>query len=189
MYIGESSLKDWGWGIKWFQVYFIENEGMAFGWALPGEQGKIVLSLFRILASIFIAIYIYRISKKPVKFGFILSLSLIFAGAVGNIFDSAFYGLIFSETGYSSNMVAEMFPQEGGYAGFLHEHVVDMLYFPMIDGTLPDWFPFWGGDEFIFFRPIFNIADSAITIGVFIVLIFQKRFFAHERAIAEEAKA
>lgn len=186
MYIGESSFRDWGWSFEWFQVYFIENKGMAFGWALPGESGKIFLSIFRIIASIIITIYIIRVSKKKIHPGFLFSMSLILAGAVGNIIDSAFYGLIFSESGYAPNTVAEIFPAEGGYAGFLHGKVVDMLYFPLIEGTFPDWMPFWGGEDFIFFRPIFNIADSAITIGVFIILIFQKRFFAHEKKAEKE---
>ncbi len=178
MYIGESSFKDWSWGMEWFQIYFTENPGMAFGWALPGEQGKMFLSIFRIIAIIVIGIYIYKLASKKAHSGLILSMSLILAGAIGNIIDSMFYGIIFNHSGYTANDVATAFSSEGGYASFLHGKVVDMLYFPLINGNYPDWFPYIGGKDFQFFRPIFNIADSAITIGVSIILVFQKRFFA-----------
>ncbi|TVQ93302.1 MAG: lipoprotein signal peptidase [Bacteroidetes bacterium] len=160
---------------NWFNIYFIENEGMAFGMQFSGEYGKLILSLFRIVAVIFIGWYIHRLIFLKAHKGLILSISLIFAGALGNIIDSAFYGMIFSESYFSQT--AEFLPEGGGYAPFLHGRVVDMLYFPIIRGYFPEWFPFWGGQNFIFFRPVFNIADSAITIGVFILLIFQKRFF------------
>jgi signal peptidase II len=164
---------------EWFIIYFIENKGMAFGLEFAGENGKLILSLFRIVAVVFIGWYIHKLIKQGAKAGLIICISLIMAGALGNIIDSAFYGMIFSESGFGQ--VAQFLPEGGGYASFLHGKVVDMLYFPIIKGNFPQWFPFWGGQEFIFFRPVFNIADSSITIGVFILLIFQKRFFEFEK--------
>ncbi|MFN2395870.1 MAG: lipoprotein signal peptidase [Bacteroidales bacterium] len=160
---------------NWFNIYFIENEGMAFGMQFSGEYGKLILSIFRIIAVIFIGWYIHKLILQKAHHGLIVSVSLIMAGAMGNIIDSAFYGLIFSESYFSQT--AELMPETGGYATFLHGRVVDMLYFPIIRGNFPDWFPFRGGQEFIFFRPVFNLADSAITIGVLILLVFQKKFF------------
>jgi len=167
----------------WFQIKFIENDGMAFGFDFPGEYGKLVLSVFRLAASVAIIFYIRHLINIKANTGLILSVSLILAGAIGNIIDSAFYGMIFSESYYHPSdpaAIAVLFPEGGGYAGFLHGNVVDMFYFPMFKGVYPEWIPFKGGDSFEFFRPVFNIADSAITCGVFIILIFQKRFFAHE---------
>lgn len=160
---------------NWFNIYFIENEGMAFGMQFSGEYGKLILSIFRIIAVIFIGWYIARLVNQKVHKGLIVSVSLIMAGAVGNIIDSAFYGLLFSESYFSQS--AQFLPEGGGYASFLHGRVVDMLYFPIIRGNFPGWFPLWGDQEFIFFRPVFNVADSAITTGVIILLIFQKKFF------------
>jgi signal peptidase II len=160
---------------NWFILHFTENEGMAFGITFGGDMGKLLLSIFRIIAVIVIAIYIYRLRQKSTHPGLIVSFSLIMAGALGNIIDSAFYGLIFSESSYHT--VATMFPPEGGYNSFLHGKVVDMLYFPVIQTTWPSWFPLWGGEELQFFRPVFNIADSSITTGVFMLLLFQKKFF------------
>lgn len=159
----------------WFFIHFIENPGMAFGLEFGGDWGKLALSLFRIGAIIMIGIFLYKLIKKNAPSGLIISIALILAGAFGNIIDSAFYGIIFSESSYFET--ASMFPTEGGYASFLHGKVVDMLYFPLFDGHFPDWLPIWGGEYFQFFRPIFNIADSAISIGVFIILLNQKRFF------------
>jgi signal peptidase II len=159
----------------WFILHFTENEGMAFGMKFGGEFGKITLSIFRILAVIAISWYLVRMTRRNEPFCFVLSISLILAGALGNIIDSAFYGMIFSESTFHE--VARFMPPEGGYSSFLHGKVVDMFYFPIIKGYYPDWMPFWGGNEFIFFRPVFNIADSAITVGVAILIIFQKRFF------------
>ncbi|MDD3101392.1 MAG: lipoprotein signal peptidase, partial [Bacteroidales bacterium] len=154
---------------NWFQIYFVENEGMAFGMVFGGETGKLILSLFRIALSIFIMWYIVRLLKKPdTPMGVLVGLALVFVGAVGNIIDCAFYGLLFSESGLTQ--VARMFPPEGGYASFLHGKVVDMLYFPFIDTVLPDNFPIWGGRRFVFFQFIFNIADSAITCGALYLL-------------------
>jgi signal peptidase II len=161
---------------NWFILHFTENEGMAFGYTFGGTWGKLILSIFRIIAVIVIGIYIYRLQKKSPHPGLIFSFSLIMAGALGNILDSAFYGLIFNESSFHS--VATLFPPGGGYSSFLHGKVVDMLYFPVIDTNLPNWFPVWGGEHFTFFRPVFNIADSSITSGVLLLLIFQKKFFA-----------
>lgn len=159
---------------NWFIIHFIENNGMAFGMEIAGKFGKIILSLSRIAAVVGIGWYLVYLIKQKVSTGFIITISLIMAGALGNIIDSAFYGMIFSNSYYH---VAGMFPPEGGYSSFLHGAVVDMFYFPVLKGTFPDWIPFRGGDNFIFFRPVFNIADSSITIGVALILIFQKRFF------------
>ncbi|MCU7548453.1 lipoprotein signal peptidase [Chitinophagaceae bacterium LB-8] len=164
-------------GLSWFKLYFIENEGMAWGWKFGGEWGKALLTLFRLAAVIFGSWYLGRIVKQKYSKGFIICAALIYAGALGNLIDSMFYGMIFENSTYS--YVAKMFPKEG-YAGFLHGHVVDMLYFPIIHSTYPDWIPFIGGKEFEFFSPIFNIADASISIGVIILLLFQKRFFKKE---------
>jgi signal peptidase II len=160
-------------GMPWAKLYFIENEGMAWGWKFGGEWGKMLLTLFRLAAVIFGTWYLGKIVKQNYSRGFIICASLIYAGALGNLIDSMFYGLIFSASDY--NTVATMFPEKG-YAGFLHGHVVDMLYFPMIRSTYPQWLPFVGGKEFEFFSPIFNVADAAISVGVITLLIFQKRF-------------
>ncbi len=156
----------------WFIIHFTENNGMAYGIELGGNWGKLALSLFRIVAISTIGVYLYTISKisdKPL--GYIISVSLVFAGAMGNILDSAFYGLMFSESYYQ---IAQFMPDTGGYAGFLHGKVVDMLYFPLIEGHFPEWIPLWGKDHFIFFRPVFNIADSSISVGIGLVLLFYK---------------
>ena len=163
---------------EWFIIHFTENNGMAFGMELlQGPTGKLFLSLFRIVAVAGIGIYLYTLIKRKTNSKLITSMSLIFAGAMGNIIDSIFYGRIFSSSEYQ---VAKLFPAEGGYAKLLHGKVVDMFYFPIIEGHFPQWFPFWKGEDFIFFRPVFNIADSAITIGVFIILVFQSSIF-HEK--------
>jgi signal peptidase II len=159
----------------WFLLHFTENEGMAFGMQIGGEFGKLILSIFRIIAVAAIGYYLYRLVGKKAHFGLVFSITLILAGALGNIIDSAFYGLVFSQSSYHT--VATFLPEGGGYSSFLHGKVVDMLYFPLISGHFPDWLPIWGGQDFIFFRPVFNIADSSITVGVFLLLICQRRFF------------
>jgi signal peptidase II len=161
------------------QIYFVENEGMAWGKKFGGYWGKMALTLFRLVAVIFGVFYIQSIIKKKYHKGFIICAALIFAGALGNLIDSMFYGLIFEES--AVDHVAKIFPAHG-YAGFLHGSVVDMLYFPLIRSHYPSWFPFIGGDDFEFFSPVFNIADASISVGVIAILLFQKRFFQKEPA-------
>jgi len=156
-------------------IYFVENPGMAFGLEFGGIWGKIALTLFRLVASGFIIFYIRKLIKKNAPLDVIIGLSVILAGAMGNIIDSAFYGIIFGPSTFGS--VAEVFPEGGGYAPFLQGHVVDMIYCPIFRGDFPSWFPIWGGEPFTFFKPIFNIADSAITIGVLYLIFFQRKFF------------
>lgn len=168
-------------GLSWFRLYFIENEGMAWGWKFGGEWGKMLLTLFRLLAVGFGTWYIAKIVRERYTTGFIVCAALIYAGALGNLIDSLFYGLLFSQTTYTQ--IAEALPPGGGYAGFLHGHVVDMLYFPIIQTTMPNWVPFIGGKPFEFFSPIFNIADASISIGVLVLLAFQKKFFHKEEAV------
>jgi signal peptidase II len=158
----------------WFLIHFVENNGMAFGFEFGGNYGKIFLSLFRVVAVFAIGWYILKLVKKDIPMGFIACVSLIFAGAIGNIIDSAFYGLIFSD---SYGQVAQLFPEGGGYATFLHGRVVDMFYFPLISGIYPKWVPLLGGSDFQFFRPVFNVADSAISVGIFAIIIFYRKQF------------
>jgi signal peptidase II len=162
----------------WFLIHFTENNGMAFGLEFGGSFGKLFLSLFRIILVGGIGWYLHHLVKTKAHPGMITCFALIFAGAIGNIIDSAFYGLIFSD---SEMGLAKLFPPEGGYGTFLHGKVVDMLYFPLIEGHFPQWFPIWGGEDFLFFRPIFNIADSSISIGVIALLIFQSKFHPKEK--------
>ncbi len=161
-------------GLPWFELYFIENKGMAWGLEFGGSWGKTVLTLFRLVAVIFGTWYLGRIVKQEYTKGFIICAALIYAGALGNLIDSMFYGLMFGETTYQT--VAEVFPAGGGYAGFLHGHVVDMLHFPLIRSTWPSWMPVVGGENFEFFSPIFNIADASISAGVLTLLVFQRKF-------------
>lgn len=173
MYLGEE-IKIAG---NWFIIHFTENNGMAFGMEFAGEYGKLFLTLFRIIAIGGIGWYLWDLTKKKAHPGYIAAIALIFAGATGNLIDSCFYGLLFNE---SFSEVAMLFPAQGGYAPLFYGRVVDMLYFPIIEGHFPDWFPIWGGEEFMFFRPVFNVADSAITIGVIMILLFQNKFFKEE---------
>jgi signal peptidase II len=170
-------------GFKWAQLYFIENEGMAWGWKWGGNWGKMALTLFRLAAVIFGTWYLVRIVRHHYSRGFIICAALIYAGALGNLLDSMFYGMIFDK-GMMFDATSQQYiyysgvahlTTHGGYQSFLHGNVVDMLYFPIIHSTLPSWFPFVGGKEFEFFSPIFNIADASISIGVITLLLFQKR--------------
>lgn len=167
----------------WCILHFTENPGMAFGFEFGGEAGKLTLSIFRILACIGGAWYVAHIVKQKEHKGFIFSVSLILAGAIGNILDSAFYGLIFDRGTALDLQFQEYLPYDGiaklngaGYASAMYGCVVDMFYFPLISGHFPDWFPIWGGEDFQFFRPIFNFADAAISGGVITIILFQKRF-------------
>jgi signal peptidase II len=147
---------------------------MAFGMEMGGKPGKLILSIFRIIAIIGIGYFLYSLIKKETYAGLVLAVSAILAGAMGNMIDSAFYGMIFSE---SYHVPAVMFPEGGGYSSFLHGRVVDMFYFPIINTHWPDWSPLRPGESLIFFRPVFNIADSAITCGVVSIILFQKKMF------------
>ena len=159
--------------LEWFRITFIENPGMAFGMQFGGDWGKYLLSILRIIAICGIAWYLYKLVNENTEKGVIMSVALVLAGAIGNMIDSAFYGMIFSS---SEGQIATLF--EGGYAGFLQGRVVDMFYFPIIEnGRFPDWVPIWGGDTFTFFKYVFNIADAAISIGVVNLLIFHRSFF------------
>jgi signal peptidase II len=170
-------------GQKWAQLYFIENPGMAWGMELGGNWGKLILTLFRLVAVTFGSWYLVKIVREKHSTGFIVCASLIYAGALGNLIDSMFYGMIFSESSYLQ--VAKMFPPQGGYGGFLHGKVVDMLYFPIIHSNFPKWLPFIGGKEFEFFSPIFNIADASISVGVLTLLVFQKRFMHRDERVTQ----
>lgn len=156
-------------------LLFVENKGMAFGLEFGGEVGKLLLTLFRIVAVIVIGHILRQMILHRRDHWMIVSLSLIFAGALGNIIDSAFYGLIFEESNQKTLNVAQLFPPDGGYAPLLHGAVVDMFHFPLWDGRFPDWFPIWGGQPFQFFRPVFNIADAAISVGVALMILMQRK--------------
>ena len=170
-------------GQKWALIHFVENDGMAFGITLGVKYGKLILSLFRITAVGFLIYYIRLLLRSEVSFNLLFSFALILAGALGNIFDSAFYGLIFSASFHGE--VSQLFPQEGGYAPFLYGKVVDMLYFPIfrLTGYYPSWLPFIGDNyySFEFFKPVFNIADVSITTGVMNILLFQRDFFSSQK--------
>lgn len=165
---------------SWFHIHFIENPGMAFGMEWGGNTGKLTLSIFRLVAIVAIFIWLKRSLERGATKMQLTSIALILAGAAGNMIDSAFYGLIF-DSGLTYNSEIENWVAYGGisqfgggYTGFLQGNVVDMLSFPLFSGTFPDWFPIWGGEDFKFFRPIFNLADSAISIGVALLIIFQR---------------
>lgn len=173
---------------NWFQLYFVENPGMAYGWKFGGNLGKMTLTIFRIGAVIFGTWYLAKILREKYKSGFIICAGMIYAGALGNLIDSCFYGMVFDKGMVFNDVIGDyigysglaMFSSEG-YASFLHGNVVDMLYFPIIQGNFPNWVPIWGGEEFEFFRPIFNIADASITTGILIILVFQKRLLPHHK--------
>lgn len=159
---------------NWFIIHFTENNGMAFGLEIGGKNGKAMLTLFRIVVVSIGVKYLYSLDLKAVSSGAKIAFGLILGGAVGNIIDSTFYGLIFED---SYNNISDLFSKTGGYAPLLHGKVVDMFYFPLINSHFPQWIPFFGGDHFIFFRPVFNIADAGISIGVFMILFFYKKQF------------
>jgi signal peptidase II len=171
-FLGDS-IPLFGQGHDWAYLQFVENRGMAFGLEFGGGFGKIALTLFRIVAVIGIGYLLARAIKDKRNNWLVVSLSLIFAGAMGNIIDSAFYGLIFDAS--TPFHKAVLFPAEGGYAPFLHGAVVDMFYFPLLHGHFPQWLPIWGGEEYEFFRPVFNIADAAISVGVVMLILVQRK--------------
>ncbi|MBD0831056.1 lipoprotein signal peptidase [Aestuariibaculum sediminum] len=166
---------------SWFQIYFIENDGMAWGTKISDftsfisdRSAKIILTVFRIVAIFGIGYWLVQATKKQNPKVLILAIALIFAGALGNIIDSVFYGVLFDD---SFNQVAQFLPETGGYDSLLHGKVVDMLYFPLIEIDLPEWFPFYAGKRFNFFEPVFNIADVAISTGFFMLIVFNKKAF------------
>ena len=176
--------------LPWFRLHFVENEGMAYGWKFGGSWGKIALTTFRLIAVGIGTFYLLSIVKKKFHKGYIICVTFIYAGAIGNLVDSLFYGMVFELSDVYQQNFAKGFWREGftvGYESFLHGRVVDMLYFPIIEnGRFPDWFPFWGGESFEFFRPVFNIADTAISGGVFALILFQNRFFPEVKENKEE---
>ena len=164
----------------WFKICFIENNGMAFGMQFGGSLGKLALSLFRVVLIGFIIYYLRKLIKKAdTPTGVLVGFSLVLVGAIGNVLDCLFYGEIFSQSTFTK--VAELFPPGGGYSAFLYGKVVDMFYFPIIHTTWPEWIPVVGGDEFIFFQPVFNFADACISVAVIYMLIFQHKFFAEDK--------
>jgi len=172
---------------NWFNLTFVENPGMAYGLKFGGNIGKMALTIFRFGAVIFGTWYIGRIIKKKYNKGFIVCAALIYAGALGNLIDSAFYGMIFDKGTTFDPVMKDYVGYAGlaktsghGYSSFLHGNVVDMLYFPIINTKFPQWFPIWGGQDLQFFRPVFNLADAAISTGVITILLFQKRFFRQQ---------
>ena len=173
-------------GQDWALIYFVENPGMAFGYTLKGDYGKLILSLFRVAAILFLFYYLKQLIKAHAGNGVLISFALILAGAIGNVVDSAFYGLIFSASPFHGGEVATLVPFGQGYAPFLHGKVVDMFFFRIWEGIYPEWLPYLGGRPFQFFKPVFNIADVAISVGVINILLFQRSFF---QTISDENNA
>lgn len=168
---------------NWFRIHFIENDGMAYGMKFGGDFGKIFLTLFRLAAVVIGFRYMKKLVQQKHHTGLLICGSLILAGAAGNLIDSLFYGMLFTSSGYFD--VAKLAVGHG-YGSFLHGNVVDMLYFPIYEGYLPKWIPFQGGEYFVFFRPIFNVADAAISVGVISILVFQRRFFGKHQGKTTE---
>ncbi len=164
-----------------FQICFVENNGMAFGMQFGGVIGKILLTLFRVVLIGCIIYYIRKVLLKnsDTPAGVLAGVSLVLVGAIGNVVDCLFYGQLFSASSYG--MLAEFLPEGGGYAPLMMGKVVDMFYFPLIESTYPQWLPFVGGEDFIFFRPVFNFADSCISVGVVYLLLFHYKFFSKEQ--------
>ncbi len=158
----------------WFIIHFTENNGMAFGLEFGGDTGKIILSLFRIIVIVWGGAYITTLTKSKLPNGLLIALGLVFGGAIGNIIDGVFYGVLFND---SYNQIAEFLPAVGGYSTFLMGRVVDMFYFPLINTHFPNWVPFFGGEHFIFFRPVFNLADAGISVGMFMLILFYRKHF------------
>lgn len=172
---------------EWFQIFFIENDGMAWGTKISDfvsfiddRTAKVCLTLFRVVAIFGIGYWLYDATKKNSSKILILAITLIFSGALGNIIDSVFYGILFSD---SYGQVASFLPETGGYDALLHGKVVDMLYFPLWKGDLPTWLPFYGGEHFIFFNPVFNIADMAISTGFIMLIVFNKKAFPKKESV------
>lgn len=168
----------------WFKIFFIENDGMAWGTKISDfvsfisdRTAKVTLTLFRVIAIFGIGYWLYDATKKQSSKILILAIALIFSGALGNIIDSVFYGILFDD---SMNQVATFMPESGGYDALLHGRVVDMLYFPLFEIDLPQWFPFYGGKRFNFFEPVFNIADMAISTGFIMLIVFNKKAFSKD---------
>jgi signal peptidase II len=158
----------------WFIIHFTENNGMAFGIEFGGYTGKKILTIFRMVVVGIGIKYIFNLSKAGFSNGTSIALGFIIGGAIGNIIDSSFYGIIFND---SYNNIASFMPEMGGYSSLLHGKVVDMFYFPLMNSHFPNWLPIWGGEHFIFFRPVFNIADAGISIGIFMILLFYRKEF------------
>lgn len=191
-------------GMDWARIHFIENSGMAWGWKFGNETGKTILTLFRLAAVIFGSWLLVKFAREKYTMGFMVCVALIYAGAMGNLIDSMFYGMIFDKGLHFDAAVIDPFTGKpgyymgydgvaqltsgSGYSSFLHGSVVDMLYFPMVRSTYPSWFPFVGGEPFEFFAPIFNVADAAISTGVITLLVFQKRFYRREGQIVDAPK-
>ncbi|MCF4100738.1 lipoprotein signal peptidase [Gillisia sp. M10.2A] len=172
--------------LEWFRILFVENEGMAWGAKIPGEYGKLILTLFRLGAIVGIGYWLWDSVRNNGSRILITAIAFIFAGAFGNIIDSVIYGIIYSD---SYGRVAEFLPEGGGYGTLFHGKVVDMLYFPLYDGVLPEWIPIWGGENFTFFEPVFNIADTAISVGVGLLLLFNKKAFPVKKEAGLETAA
>ena len=158
----------------WFIIHFTENNGMAFGLEFGGDTGKIMLSLFRIVVVLWGIYYVNELSKRALPNGVLVSLGLVIGGAIGNIIDGVFYGVLFND---SYNQIAEFLPATGGYESLLKGRVVDMFYFPLINTHLPDWLPVFANKHFIFFRPVFNLADAGISVGMILLILFYRKHF------------